>query len=181
MPDFQHINVKIFADESSRVDWHVLIPIFHRWIREHAMPELLIDVADYAHVPAGPGVMVIGHEAHYSVDDRENRLGLLYNRRTALEGSSRDRIRQAYDAAFFAAKKLQQEPELGGSLRFLEREVEVWVNDRLLAPNTPETFAAFQSDVAAVLTELFGEAPELERSKDPRDLVRVRTVALSHK
>ena len=63
-----------------------LIPVFHRWIREQAMPELLIDVADYSHVPAGPGVMVIGHEANYSVDNRENRLGLLYNRRAALEG-----------------------------------------------------------------------------------------------
>jgi hypothetical protein len=179
MPEFQHINVKIFATGASRVEWHSLIPIFHRWIREQAMPELLIDVADYAHVPAGPGVMVIGHEANYSVDNRENRLGLLYNRRTSLDGSSQDRIRQAYDAALFAAKKLQQEPELGGSLRFAESEVEVWVNDRLLAPNTPETFAAFEEEVALSLSNRLGGTPKLARSTDPRDLVRVRTVGAS--
>ena len=88
MADFQHINVKIFAVEGSKVDWHKLIPVFHRWIREQALPGLLLDVADYAHVPAGPGMMIIGHDAHYAVDNRQNRLGLLYNRRTAVEGST---------------------------------------------------------------------------------------------
>jgi sulfate transport system permease protein len=42
MPNFQHINVKIFAREGSAVDWHVLIPIFHRWIREQALPGMLL-------------------------------------------------------------------------------------------------------------------------------------------
>ena len=75
-----------------------------------------------------------------------------------------------------AADKLQQEPELGGSLRFAEAEVEVWVNDRLLAPNTPETFAAFEEEVALSLSNRLGGTPKLARSTDPRDLVRVRTV-----
>ena len=176
MPEFQHFNVKIFARPNSRPDWHALIPIFHRWIREQAMPELLIDVADYSHVPAGPGVMVIGHEAHYSVDNRENRLGLLYNRRAALEGTSQERIKQAYDAALNAARKLEQEPELKGSLRFDERAVEIWVNDRLLAPNTPETFSALEAEVSSLLTDRLGQAPVFERSEDHRDLARVRTV-----
>jgi hypothetical protein len=180
MPDFQHINVKIFAHEGSSVEFASLIPIFHRWIREQALPELLIDVADYAHVPAGPGVMLIGHEAHYSVDNRQNQLGMLYNRRTVLDGSTQDRIRQAYDAALAAARKLEQAPELKGSLRFNERDVEVRVNDRLLAPNDPAIFAEFEAEVASFLRERFGEAPSLERSSDPRDLVRIRTAALSH-
>jgi hypothetical protein len=177
MPDFQHINVKIFARPDSQVDWRALIPIFHRWIREQAMPELLIDVADYGHVPGGPGVMIIGHEANYSVDNRESRLGLLYNRRAALEGTSQLRIRQAYDAALTAARKLELEPELKGSLRFDERQVEIWVNDRLLAPNTPETFAALETEVSSLLADRFGQTPALTRSTDPRDLARVRTVA----
>lgn len=175
MPDFQHINVKIFASAGSTVNWPSLIPVFHRWIREQAAPELLIDVADYSHVPAGPGVMVIGHQAHYSVDNRDNRLGLVYNRRTKAEGSAQDRIRQAYDAALWAARKLEQEPELGGSLRFDERSIEVWVNDRLLAPNTPEIAREFESEVSTFLTSRFGAAPNLQSPSDPRELVRVRT------
>jgi hypothetical protein len=181
MAEFQHINVKIFAREGSTVDWPHLIPVFHRWIREQAFPELLIDVADYAHVPAGPGVMVIGHQAHYSVDNRQNRLGLMYNRRTAFDGSTVDRIAQAYDGALAAAKKLEKEPEVGGTLHFDERNVEVWVNDRLLAPNTPEVTAEFRQEVAKFFQQRFGESPELEASADSRDLVRVRTIAAGGK
>lgn len=181
MPEFQHINVKIFAREGSTVDWPRLIPVFHRWIREQSFPELLIDVADYAHVPAGPGVMIIGHEAHYSVDNRHNRLGLLYNRRAAFEGSNSDRIVQVYEGALAAARKLEQEPDIGGTLLFDERDVEFWVNDRLLAPNNPEITTEFQKEVAAFLQQRFGESPELESSTDVRDLVRVRTVAAASK
>jgi hypothetical protein len=159
------------------VDWPSLIPIFHRWIREKAAPELLIDVADYAHVPAGPGVMVIGHEAHYSVDNRTDRLGLLYNRRAGLDGTTRERIEQAYDAALHAARKLENEPELNGSLRFDEQDVEIWANDRMLAPHDPETVGLFKAEVEAFLAERFGHTPSLLTSTDPRDLVRVRTVA----
>jgi hypothetical protein len=179
MADFQHINVKIFATAESTVDWHVLIPVFHRWIREQSVPGLLLDVADYAHVPAGPGMMIIAHDAHYAVDNRQNRLGMLYNRRTAAEGSTRDRIAQAYDAALYAARKLEQEPEVENRLRFDERQVEIWVNDRLLAPSTPEVFAEFESEVASFLQDRFGSPVDLERSADPRDLVRVRTTALA--
>jgi hypothetical protein len=177
MPEFQHINVKIFAREGSNVEWPHLIPVFHRWIREQSFPELLIDVADYAHVPEGPGVMVIGHEAHYSVDNRKNRLGLLYNRLAAFDGSNNDRLTQAYEGALAAARKLEQEPEVGGTLRFDERDVEFWVNDRLLAPNNAEITAEFQKEVAEFLQQRFGNSPPLETSTDPRDLVRVRTVA----
>jgi hypothetical protein len=180
MADFQHINVKIFATPDSQIDWHVLLPVFHRWIREQSVSGLLLDVADYAHVPAGPGMMIIAHDAHYALDNRQNRLGMLYNRRTALEGSTRDRIAQAYDAALTAARKLEQEPEVANRLRFDERQVEIWVNDRMLASNNSETFAALESEVASFLKDRFGEPASLERSSDPRDLVRVRTAAFAH-
>jgi hypothetical protein len=172
---FDHINVKIFAREGSTVDWHLLIPIFHRWIREQALPGLLLDVADYAHVPAGPGMMIIAHDAHYALDNRQNRLGFLYNRRTAAEGSAQDKIRQAYDAALEGARKLEQ--EFGGSIRFDETNVEIWVNDRMLAPNTPELASAFEEEVAQFWQSRFGGRPGFERSSDPRELLRVRITA----
>ena len=31
--------------------------------------------------PAGPGVMLIGHQADYSVDNTDDRLGVRYNRK----------------------------------------------------------------------------------------------------
>jgi hypothetical protein len=125
--------------------------------------------------------MVIGHEAHYSVDNRENRLGVVYNRRAGLSGSTQERINQAYEAALWAARKLEDEPELGGSLKFNEHDVEIWVNDRLLAPNDPETIAAFKSEVSSFLSNRFGAVPDLQTPTDARDLVRVRTLTASNR
>jgi hypothetical protein len=98
----------------------------------------------------------------------------LYNRRAALDGTDQERLRQAYDSALAAARKLELEPELKGTLRFDERQVEVWVNDRLLAPNTPQTFDALEAEVSSLLAERLGQSPALERSSDPKDLARIR-------
>jgi hypothetical protein len=125
-------------------------------------------------VPAGPGMMIIAHDAHYALDNRQNRLGFLYNRRTAAEGTTQDRIRQAYEAALEGARKLEKEL---ASIRFDETNVEIWVNDRMLAPNTPEVAGAFEAEVAQFWQSRFGNRPGFERSSDPRELVRVRITA----
>jgi hypothetical protein len=166
--DLQHVNVKIFATPESKAPWHELIPVFHRWIQQKAMPELLIDVADYAHVPGGPGVMLIGHEAFYSLDNRANRLGVLYNRRAILDGTPEEKVRQAWDSARNAAVRLSA--DLHGAVRFDEGDVEVFVNDRALAPNTQETLDA----MAPVIRHVFGDGCAMEWDNDPRGLFRVR-------
>ena len=51
----QHVNVKLLAGDPADVDLEPLIPIFHDWIRDRVFEELLLDVADYRHVPEGPG------------------------------------------------------------------------------------------------------------------------------
>ena len=171
MTGLEHVNVKIFATPDSVVPWHELIPVFHRWIQQGAMPEMLIDVADYAHVPAGPGVMLIGHEAFYSLDNRANRPGMLYNRRTALEGTIEDKLRQAWEAARNGARRLSA--DLNGAVRFDDDDVEVSVNDRALAPNKQETFDA----IAPAIRRVFGEGAALDWDSDPRGLFRVRVRA----
>ena len=61
----QKLQVKFFAN--AEISETALVPVFHDWIRERVVPdELLIDVADYSHVPDGPGVMIIGHHADYA-------------------------------------------------------------------------------------------------------------------
>ena len=173
MNDIQHFNVKLFATPESEVDWHGLIPVFHRWIQNHAVPEALIDVADYAHVPAGPGVVLVAHEAFYSLDNRAGKPGLLYNRRTAVEGSTEDKLRQALDSAVAAADRLENEPELQGRVRFDRNACEVFVNDRLLAPNTAETFDELSPAIGSVFAEHLGTPVELEWDSNPRGLFRV--------
>jgi hypothetical protein len=113
----QHVNIKIFADKAD-IDLVDAIPIFHQWIQDRVAPELLIDVADYKHVPDGPGIMLIGHEADYSLDETGGRLGLLYNRKVAVEGNAQAALSQAFDSALSAAKRLETTEPFAGKLHF---------------------------------------------------------------
>lgn len=164
-----HINVKILASPGAAVDWPALIPVFHRWIQKGVFAEILpIDVADYSHVPQGPGILLIGHHAAISLDNRENRLGLLYNRKTAVAGDVAEKVRLSRDGALAAARRLSEEPELRGLLHFDESNWEIFVNDRLLAPNTAETWAKVRPE----LERLYPSA-ELNWRAAPRELFRV--------
>jgi hypothetical protein len=68
-------------DSAGSLDLHPFIGIFHRFIQQGAVPGLLVDVADYAHVPDGPGVMLIGHDVDYGIDRSGGRAGLLTTRK----------------------------------------------------------------------------------------------------
>ena len=86
--------LKFFLDDASEVELEEFIPVFHDWIQTQQIEELLIDVADYRHVPHGPGVVLVAHDAHYAMDLAEGRLGLLYSRRRETH-PSRGAIRPA--------------------------------------------------------------------------------------
>ncbi len=86
----QHVNVKLLVQNPEEANLEPLIPVFHSWIENQNGDELLIDVADYTHVPAGPGIVLIGHEGNYSVDNTGNRLGVRYNRKAAFDGGNQD-------------------------------------------------------------------------------------------
>jgi hypothetical protein len=160
----QHINLKIFVADPAAVDLAEAVKVFHQWIRDSVCPEMLIDVADYRHVANGPGVLLIGHEANYSLDNRAGRLGLLYNRKTALNGTFQSRLAQAHQAALTAADRLERDL----ALKFDRGSLEVFINDRLLAPNNDETWQALQPEL-----EKFFPAFAIARTGEPRDLFRV--------
>lgn len=166
--DLQHVNVKLFVDGSEEA-LEPLVPIFHRWIQEKVCEELLLDVADYRHVHAGPGIVLIGHQANYSVDNTENKLGVLYNRKTVFEGTNQDRFVQATRAALNACRRLEAEPKLNGGIRFNRKEIQLLINDRFLAPNVPETRAAFEPELKDFCAKLFGGGDySVSYEEDPR-------------
>ena len=164
--------LKLYAADPSVVEPPNFIPIFHKWIQFGRVEGLLIDVADYSHVHEGPGVVLIGHEADYAMDQTQGPLGLLYSRKTPLDGSNADRLCAALKAALTACRTLETDPTLkkkgltfqGQGLRFI-------LNDRLHAPNTEATFAAIKGDLDAALETLYpGQSPDIERDiTDPRD------------
>ncbi len=176
--NLQHVNVKLLVKDPESVDLEPLIPVFHSWIRDHVFDELLLDVADYRHVHEGPGVVLIGHQANYSVDNTDNRLGVRYNRKAPLDGTNQDRLTQATRAALTAFQRLEAESGLKGKLRFGGREVEVFINDRLMAPNLATTREAVKPEFQAFLKKLFRDSEySLSHGSDPRGLFAVNMKA----
>ncbi len=168
----QHVNVKLLVRHRNEANLEPLIPVFHSWIENQAADdELLIDVADYSHVPAGPGIVLIGHEGNYSVDNTGNRLGVRYNRKAILDGSNQDCLSQAARAALTACRRLEGEPRLGGKFRFNGQDIEIFINDRLIAPNTAATREAFDADFQAFSRKLFrGKEYSISYGEDSRSL-----------
>ena len=173
------LSLKFFADDTGAVNAlpsDTFLHVFHSWIQRQAFPgHLLIDVADYAHVPNGPGTVLVAHEANIHLD-REEGVGLLYVRKQPVAGATtfRERLAEVFRAALVAADKLQSDSDLL-SIRFRTGDMVFRINDRLLAPNTEATFAAVSGDLQAFLAELFGSDVALEhRHDDPRRLFEVR-------
>lgn len=170
----QHINIKFFIENSEAVNLADFAAVFNTWIQQQRLEELLIDVADYLHVHHGPGVILIGHEADYSLDQRAGRLGLLYNRKEQLEGTAQEKLAQAVRAALTAAQILEKE----NGLKFSGSEVQVIVNDRLLVPNTSETFAVLEPELQAFFDKLyFGEPYTLAHYDNPRERFTINVKA----
>jgi hypothetical protein len=167
--NLQHVNVKLLLETNGELRLEPLIPVFHSWIEDQNGDELLIDVADYTHVPAGPGIVLIGHEGNYSVDNTGNRLGVRYNRKMAVEGGNQESLAQAARAALRACERLETEPRLGSSFRFNGRDIEIFINDRLIAPNNGATRDAFDTDFHTFSERLFrGKEYSISYGADPR-------------
>ena len=114
--ELQHINVKLMLATPDEVDLEPLVPVFHSWIEQQAPGDLLLDIADYRHVPAGPGIILIGYQGDLSVDNAQDRLGVRYNRKAELDGDNESRLRQAAIAALTACRRLESDARLDGKL-----------------------------------------------------------------
>jgi len=176
--ELQHVNVKLYLRDPQAVKLETLIPVFHGWIQSKACEEIMIDVADYRHVHAGPGVVLVGHQADYSVDNTDNRLGIRYNRKATLAGSNRDRFSQALRAALRACQRLEADEKLSGSLRFNGQDMKLFVNDRMLAPNSERLTDSVQGELRDFFGSIVGGGDfELKFDANSRSLfgVEVRT------
>jgi hypothetical protein len=172
--ELQHVNVKFLVSDPQSVELESLIPVFHRWIQGQVCEELLLDIADYRHVPGGPGVVLIGHQADYSLDNTNYRLGVRYNRKASLDGTNDDRFRQAACSALQACQRLEEEAALEGKIRFNGRDIDLFINDRMLAPNREETRQRFDPDLKAFFDALFrGSDYSMTYDTDPRHLLGV--------
>lgn len=181
LEELQRIGIKLYAADGVSLRPRELVPVFHRWIQTQAIgDQLLIDVADYAHVPEGPGVMLVAHEGNFSLDLGGGRMGLAYNRKTPAAGALADRLRGVARTVLDACSRLEEERGLDGHIRFRGDELLLFANDRLRAPNSAATMAAFQPALRQLLRALYGDLDctvTPERDARERFSVHVRAPA----
>ena len=164
------LQVKLFIDgDVPHADR--FIHVFHDWIKHHKLPELLIDVANYAHVPKGPGVALIGNDSDYFIDDTDGRAGLLYSRKREApvpEARIADAFRRALNAATLLEKSFD------GKLRFRTDELLFRINDRLKAPAGETTFTEVRPELDAHCTKLFAGTHKLALVGGAKQLFSVK-------
>ena len=174
-PDLVRIGAKLYAENPEVIDLEAYVPLFHGWIQQKTLDGVPIDVADYAHVPDGPGVMLIGHEADHSIDLGEGRPGIVYQRKRDAEGDLGGRFAAAIEAADRLATELEDDLAAAG-VRFGRDEILIRINDRLAAPNDDATLDALRPAIEAALGAVRpGRAAAIGRvTTDPKGPLSVR-------
>lgn len=146
-----------------------VVPVFHAWIRDRAIDEVLVDVARYGHVKEGPVVMLVGQSSDYVIDvtHEGTRLAAVRKRDAA---SDAERLPDVAERLLVAAALLSAAlPEL----RFRTDELTLRVLGRLNAPNTSETFALLSEEVGRFAREWLGPV-ELEHAGEPGGPLEIR-------
>jgi len=171
--ELQKINVKVFTAEPNNNPLTDFIDIFHNWIQ--ATDGIYLDVADYSHMQAGPGVVLVADDANVSIDETGNRRGLLYSQKGKLSGSNLEKLNTVLRSALENCQRLEEEPALRGKLRFVGNQVEILVNDRLVAPNSSDAFEEIRPEIDFLGRRLYASTnfTLLRNQEDPRHRLNV--------
>lgn len=150
---------------SAPEDHDVWIPIFHDWIRTKAIDDdVLVDVADYAHVQGGPGVLLVCHEGQYVIDRSRGQVGLAYHRRRGVAPDD------AVEGAAVSLRRLVKAAKLlVGDARtkdivFDTTKLEVRVLDRLRVANDDAGWGMVKEPLRGAIAGVWGGDVEVVRA-----------------
>ena len=166
--ELQHLVAKLHVDGAIAIDPAKVVDVFHQWVAAQSVPGVvLIDVAELLHVPKGPGVIAVGVEADYALDNTDGIWGVLFRRKNTSPGTNVDRIAEALESAEQLGVRLQ---EAFPALKLSRNTFELIVNDRGIAPNTPATYAAAVPEIEAALRKILGhgEFTLTRHDREPR-------------
>jgi hypothetical protein len=163
--EIHRLGIKFFAADPASIRLEDFIPLFHGWIQRQAVPDhLLIDVHDYSHIQGGPGILLVAHEANFSLDMSGGRPGLFYYRKTPAA------LPLTLKHALGACTLLEKDARV----QFKMDEMLLVANNRLEAPNDDATFAQFKPMLAAAIQEVFPGTFSLTRvNTDPKERLSV--------
>ncbi len=167
--DLQRINLKLLADAPPDFSVDSFLAIFGRWRNDATNPAAWFDLADYAHMPKGAGVVLVGKQGNFSIDLGDPGPGLLYCGKQDYSGPVEQRITETFQRCLALVKPLLTEPEYPSDLEVQPGKWELAINDRLDSPNTGATDRELRPGISAALDTVFGPgAYAMEREPDPQ-------------
>ena len=163
----RRLGVKFSLKRQPTLEPDDILPIFQRWIQEHRLEGMLIDVIDYKHVPEGPGIVLIADEADIAYDLTDGEIGLHVIRKRDLPAALSEALRLVFSSALEAAVAL--EAEAPGDIVFDFRSAKISFLDRMNYRNEPAVFERTREALTAVLSDIFGAPVTVSRVyDDPR-------------
>lgn len=169
----QRYALKLFVQAPCEVPEKDFILFFHRLIQEAALGETTIDVTDYSHVPGGPGVMLICHEAHYSTDHAAGKLGLKVAAKRGATGDTATRLRAVTRRALRVCALMEAHEIFAGRIHFDTTTALFSIEDRLIAPNTAATFDTIAPILSEVASPLWGAPVTLARVGSAKECFQI--------
>jgi len=172
----QRVSCELFFADGATAGADLFVRAFHEFIQQDSLDDMLIDVHDYSHVLGGPGIMLISYEGFVCVVDpwRHDSPGkfvgraLRYFRKRGLTGDLGSRVRQTVLQALRTALALEGLQDLGVALD--TSRLRIAFEDRLVLPNTKESFNAVKAATEAVVTSAWGvnvDAVHVEGESEP--------------
>ncbi len=170
LPVPKRLGAKIFVESGTSLTATQLIPVFHDWITNKVVDEMLIDVADYSHVLHGPALLLVALEADYVLDEGNGETGIRYIRKRALPATFAAAVTQVIGQAVHAASHIAVEPSLDPPAVFDATRIEIELLDKL---NYPSTSVGLEDALTVVIQAIFGDNAALTAVQDdPRRPLR---------
>ena len=168
--ELQKFGVKLFLETNGSHSSKEFIPVFHTWIQEKVVADhLLIDVADYSHIPDGPGVMLIAHEGHFSLDQEKCQPGIMYMRRAKMGGDFNERFNQVLSNTIEAANRLRNN-DITNNVYFISNLFRFIANDRLYAENTIDNQHLYKEKIQKAINNKYPDRKiEFEDASDAKE------------
>ncbi len=145
-------------------DLQPALPAFHRFIQRGLVEGALLDVADYRHVPRGPGVMLIAHDVDYGITHD----AFTVVRKRSTSDTAATQVTDLLRMALGFMEEIAADHDLDVS--FDPARFTVRVHDRALGARD-EVAEQLQPELEPLAAELYGDQAKLAVvvSDDPRE------------
>ncbi len=168
----ERIQIKLFITEE--INLADLVSVFHGWIQQNELDGLVLDVADYRHVPNGPGLLLMGHEGDYALDLADGRPGVTYKHKRDWPAGA-DTVAARLGVALARVRRAAELLKRDTGINVDPARLEIRIADRLAVPNTAESFEAIQQIVLNDPQDVFGPISAVRNvaGDDPRNALTI--------